>query len=93
MSHSPTTFVTSFINVNNNKEKDISRRFEKFTQLIKSGIHICVYVDLSIVDLIQKSVESYPNVRIMRDVWFCEFPFAIKANCCFFVKLFVLVLM
>ena len=60
-----TTFVTSFINVNNNKEKTIDWRIEKFMDLVGSGIQLCVYVDASIFEIVKEKTMNYLNVKIM----------------------------
>ena len=60
-----TTFVTSFINVNNNEEKTISWRIEKFMNLVNYGIKLCVYVDVSIFEILKEKTKNYLNVKIM----------------------------
>jgi hypothetical protein len=61
-----TTFVTSFINADNNNKK-IEFRYEKFIEIAKSGIQICVYIDKLMLEQF-KDIELYPNVKIMNEV-------------------------
>lgn len=62
-----TTFVTSFINIDNDKDKKIEWRYEKFIEIAKSGIQICVYVDKLMLEQF-KNIDLYPNVKIMNEV-------------------------
>ena len=61
-----TTFVTSFLTISDNYETDVSRRMDKFMQIIESGIQICVYGDESTIDLLINNVSPYSNVKIMK---------------------------
>jgi hypothetical protein len=63
-----TTFVTSFINIDNGKVKSLSWRLEKFMELVKSGINLCVYVDTTVLDTLIDMTKSYNNVKIMKQV-------------------------
>lgn len=68
MHSSTTTFVTSFIDIQNDSEKSILWRFEKFMEIVKSGVPLCVYVDNSpVMQELLKQTESYLNVKIMND--------------------------
>ena len=58
-----TTFVTSFLTISDNYETDVSRRMDKFMQIIESGIQICVYGDESTIDLLINNVSPYSNVK------------------------------
>jgi hypothetical protein len=62
-----TTFVTSFINIDNGY-KTMSWRFEKFIELVKSGINLCVYVDSTVIDTLINMTKSYNNVKFMKTV-------------------------
>ena len=63
-----TTFVTSFINVNNNEEKTIHWRIDKFMELVRSGIQLCVYIDSSLSERIKEKTLNFSNVKIMQMV-------------------------
>ena len=63
-----TTFVTSFINVNNNEEKTINWRIDKFMELVRSGIQLCVYIDSSLLERIKEKTLNFSNVKIMQMV-------------------------
>jgi hypothetical protein len=74
---SSTTFVTSFIDIQNDSQKSTIWRFEKFMQIVKSGIPLCVYVDKSpVMQHLLKQIESYTNVKIIND-------FSIEETLCF----------
>ena len=65
-----TTFVTSFIDLKNDCQKSINWRFDKFMEIVKSGIPLCVYVDNStIMQELLKQTETYQNVKIINDFY------------------------
>ena len=63
-----TTFITSFINLENDGIKKLSWRFEKFLEIVKTRINICVYVDCSIEEKVLELVSPYSNVKLMKTV-------------------------
>jgi hypothetical protein len=60
-----TTFVTAFINIENVEEKAVSWRFEKFQDLVKTGINLCVYYDSTSENRINEIACENPNVKMM----------------------------
>jgi hypothetical protein len=61
-----TTFVTAFINIENVEEKAVSWRFDRFVDIVKTGINLCVYTDLESEEKILEIAFEYPNVKVMR---------------------------
>ena len=54
--------------------KDFRWRFDRFTQILETGIQIAVYVDETGVDLLEQCMEIFPNLKIMKvmsiyDTW------------------------
>ena len=72
-----TTFVTSFI-ILENVVKPLSWRIEKFLDIVKTGINICVYVGFSVEDEILEIASQYPNVKLMKTFCIVDL-FAYKA--------------
>lgn len=66
--HRMITFVTAFININQNKKNDsqIAWRIKHFLNLVKTGISICVYVDSTMEDEVKEIANTYPNVKVMK---------------------------
>ena len=60
-----TTFVTSFINLENVEESAMSWRFEKFEDIVKTGINICVFYDSMSENRINEIACENPNVKMM----------------------------
>jgi hypothetical protein len=60
-----TTFVTSFINLDNDDTKSVSWRFERFLDVVKTGIKLCVYVDSCAEEMMLDVVKEYSNVMLM----------------------------
>jgi len=62
------TFVTAFINIYENpiNNKDNTWRYTNFEKLAKSGIKICLYTDSKSYDDLNKLIENYPNVKMMK---------------------------
>ena len=60
-----TTFVTSFINLENVEESAMSWRFEKFEDIVKTGINLCVYYDSMSENRIKEIACENPNVKMM----------------------------
>ena len=61
-----TTFVTSFINLDNDEKKSVAWRTDKFLDIVKTGIKLCVYVDSIAEESIQDIVNEYSNVIMMK---------------------------
>ena len=74
-----TTFVTSFINLANDEDKTVSWRFDRFLDIVKTGINLCVYYDSTSECRINEIALEYPNVRLM-NVFSIEELFSFK--CC-----------
>lgn len=77
-SSSNITFVTAFMNIYPKDApyggKDFRWRFDRFTQILETGIQIAVYVDETGVDLLEQCMEIFPNLKIMKvmsiyDTW------------------------
>jgi hypothetical protein len=60
-----TTFVTAFINIENVEEKAVSWRFEKFMDLVNTGINLCVYYDSTSENRIKEIACENSNVKMM----------------------------
>jgi hypothetical protein len=73
-----TTFVTSFINLDNDENKTPAWRFDRFLDIVKTGINLCVYTDLVSKDKIMEISYDYPNVKLM-DVFSIEDLFSYKS--------------
>ena len=58
-----TTFVTAFINQENDAP---SWRIDRFLDIVKTGINLCVYTDLKTEDKILEIALEYPNVKVMK---------------------------
>jgi hypothetical protein len=64
------TFVTSFIDIYETtfEDKTIEWRFEKFRDIVSTGIQICVYVSPECYDVLYEFVKDFANVKIMKRV-------------------------
>ena len=64
------TFVTAFMNIYPKDApyggKDFRWRFDRFVQLLETGIQLAVYVDETGVDLLEQCMEIFPNLKIMK---------------------------
>ena len=62
-----TTFVTAFYLIQDYqvKEKTLEGYFEHFMSLVKTGISLAVYIDVSLKDQLLKLIEPYDNVKIL----------------------------
>ncbi len=59
-----TTFVTCFINLNEDVERT-TLRFAQFAEIAKTGINLCLYVDAH-NSMVADILIQYTNVRLMR---------------------------
>jgi len=75
----PVTFVTSFFNIyetDYDAKKTIPWRVERFEEMARTGINICVYTSPDFAKYID--VEKFPNLRLMdatggaNDLWVAE---------------------
>ena len=63
-----TTFVTSFINLDNDLSKNSSWRIDKFMDMVKTGIQLCVYADESVMSTLkEKTRNDELNVHMCQD--------------------------
>ena len=67
-----TTFVTSFINLDNDLSKNSSWRIDKFMDMVKTGIQLCVYADESVMSTLKEKTRNDGNVRLMPTVILSE---------------------
>ena len=67
-----TTFVTSFINLDNDLSKNSSWRIDKFMDMVKTGIQLCVYADESVMSILKEKTRNDGNVRLMPTVILSE---------------------
>lgn len=75
-----TTFVTCYYDLEHDEASRLIR-FRQFTDLAKSGVNICVYVDRACKEMMLSTVISgYSNVKLMRCIRI-EDLFAHKALC------------
>ena len=69
-SSSNITFVTAFMNIYPKDApyggKDFRWRFDRFIQILETGIQLAVYVDETGVDLLEQCMEIFPNLKIMK---------------------------
>lgn len=71
------TFVTVFMDIYGGvpcRGRDIVWRFEKFFEIVETGIQLCVYVDKTGIELLKEYVQLFPNIKIMdivtlEDTW------------------------
>ena len=59
-------YNTSFINLDNDEKKSVAWRIDKFLEIVKTGIKLCVYVDSIAEEKIQDMVSDYSNVILMK---------------------------
>ena len=67
----PLTYVTSFIDIYGDtvfEEKTIAWRFEKFMDLVSTGVQLCVYVCPRTEEYIKARIQEFSNVRMMKTV-------------------------
>lgn len=64
----PVTFVTSFFYIYNKEitHKSTLWRIDRFKEIVKSGINICIYVCPIFEPYIREIEREYPNLKIMK---------------------------
>jgi hypothetical protein len=73
------TFVTTFMNIYEKPyaSKDLTWRFEKFFEIVETGIQLCVYVDSSGKEMLDEYQQLFGNIKFMKivnleDTWIHE---------------------
>ena len=69
------TFVTAFLNLYPEKpyaNRNLQWRFEKFADIAETGIPICVFVDQENREYLEKYVEIFPNIHILKTIEYNE---------------------
>ena len=64
--NSQVSFVTAFFNIYNDDKTKLLWRCEKFREIAKTGISLCVYVDNTGLELLNDYITIFPNIKIMR---------------------------
>lgn len=66
--HKTTTFVTVFMDIYKGRPcrgRDLVWRFEKFFEIVETGIQLCVYVDKTGEQLLKEYESLFPNIHLM----------------------------
>lgn len=72
MTLSKITFVTAFIDIYKGERADrtTSWRFQKFLEIVETGVQICVFVDDIDAGLINEHMGIYSNIKLMKTIKF-----------------------
>ena len=68
------TFVTCFLDIYKKQfeNRSVEWRFEKFRDIAKTGVPICVYVDPANHIILQNFAKDYSNIKIIKTIMIAE---------------------